>query len=154
MNVIHTRAFDSTPLPLVREAIDWQQRSVVVYGKAHPQPRLTRWYGPRPYPYSGLTWPAAPFPGVLLELAEKVSQAAGVRFDSVLCNLYRDGQDCVGWHADDEPLFGPDPVVASLSYGAAGLSRRVAARPRASSSNMAISSSWGRASNGLPPLRP
>jgi alkylated DNA repair dioxygenase AlkB len=51
----------------------------------------------------------------------------GACFDSVLCNRYRDGQDSIGWHADDEPALGPDPVVASLSLGAP---RRFLTRPK------------------------
>jgi alkylated DNA repair dioxygenase AlkB len=42
-----------------------------------------------------------------------------VEFDSVLANLYRDGRDSMGWHSDDEPELGPEPVIASLSLGAA-----------------------------------
>lgn len=113
-------AFDATPFPLLREAIDWEQRSVTVYGKTYPQPRLTRWYGPVPYRYSGLTWEAKPLPEAIQALLGRVRGATGHPFDCVLCNLYRDGQDTVGWHADDEPLFGPpgESVVASLSFGA------------------------------------
>lgn len=118
VGIIHLKGFDQTPFDSLLEGIEWQQRSVRVYGKTHPQPRLTKWYGPVPYPYSGLSWDAAPMPDQLAKLAQKVSTAAGEAFNSVLCNLYRDGQDTVGWHADDEPLFGSDPIVASLSYGA------------------------------------
>jgi alkylated DNA repair dioxygenase AlkB len=102
----------------VHEAIAWEQRSVTVYGKTHPQPRLTKWYGEVPYCYSGLRWEPAPMPALLDRIRQVVERQAGAKFNSVLCNLYRDGQDSVGWHADDEPLFGGDPVVGSVSYGA------------------------------------
>lgn len=102
----------------VRDAVEWAQRSVKVYGKAHPQPRLTRWYGDVPYAYSGLTWEPRPMPALVARIRDAVEQLAGERFNSVLCNLYRDGSDCVGWHADDEPIFGGDPIVASVSFGA------------------------------------
>ena len=36
----------------------------------------------------------------------------------MLANLYRDGNDAMGWHSDDEPELGPAPVIASLSLGA------------------------------------
>jgi alkylated DNA repair dioxygenase AlkB len=36
----------------------------------------------------------------------------------VLLNLYRDGRDGMGWHADDEPELGRNPVIASVSLGA------------------------------------
>lgn len=103
----------------LRRAVDWAERWVRVYGKNHPQPRLTRWYGEVPYTYSGLTWDADPMPPLLASIRTEVEFQTGERFNSVLCNLYRGGQDCIGWHADDEPIFGGDPVVASLSFGAA-----------------------------------
>jgi alkylated DNA repair dioxygenase AlkB len=52
--------------------------------------------------------------------ALKVRVEADVRhtFNSVLVNLYRDGQDSMGYHADDEPELGPEPVIAAVSLGA------------------------------------
>lgn len=117
-NVRLQKGFDSTPWEALRSGIDWKQKSVVVYGKEHPQPRLTRWYGPAVYAYSGVRWEVEAMPPMLAELAAKVGAAAGQEFNSVLCNLYRHGHDGVGWHADNERIFGDDPVVASLSYGA------------------------------------
>jgi len=40
-------------------------------------------------------------------------------YNAVLCNLYRDGNDSVGLHADAEPEMGP--VIASISLGAGRL---------------------------------
>lgn len=102
----------------VKAAIAWEQRSVTVYGKTYPQPRLTKWYGDAPYVYSGLAWEPAPMPALLQTIKARVETLAKEPFNSVLCNLYRDGNDSVGWHADDEPIFGGDPVVASVSFGA------------------------------------
>ena len=42
-------------------------------------------------------------------------------YNAVLCNLYRNGNDSVGWHADAEPEMGP--VIASVSLGAQRLFR-------------------------------
>ena len=56
--------------------------------------------------------------GRSLDLREEISDAAGERFNSVLANLYRDGRDGMGWHSDDEPELGGQPVIASLSLGA------------------------------------
>ncbi|HBK45083.1 MAG TPA: alpha-ketoglutarate-dependent dioxygenase AlkB, partial [Xanthomonadaceae bacterium] len=53
--------------------------------------------------------------------------ATGADFNSVLANRYRDGRDAMGWHSDDEPELGPQPLIASLSLGAA---RRFAFRHR------------------------
>ena len=41
-----------------------------------------------------------------------------IAINSVLLNLYRDGRDGMGWHADDEPELGREPVIASVSFGA------------------------------------
>ena len=60
-------------------------------------------------------------------LRERVSAACESHFNSVLVNLYRDGDDSMGWHADDEPELGPRPVIASLSLGA---TRRFRMQPR------------------------
>lgn len=101
----------------LRQSIGFVQRSVTVYGKVYPQPRLTKWYGLVPYTYSNLTWPACPMPELLAGLRRRVEVLVGKPFNSVLCNLYRDGNDQIHWHADDEAIFGGDPVVASLSFG-------------------------------------
>lgn len=47
----------------------------------------------------------------------RVEEAASVSFNSVLCNLYRDGRDSVAWHSDDETELGAAPVIASVSLG-------------------------------------
>lgn len=111
--------FTDVTLDQLRNAIEFEQRSVTVYGKRYPQPRLTAWYGPVDYTYSNLTWEARELPPLLLELQEAVQAHVGERLPTVLANLYRDGSDKIGWHADDEELFGEDAVIASLSFGAA-----------------------------------
>jgi alkylated DNA repair dioxygenase AlkB len=68
--------------------------------------------------YSGLTWEPQPLPGLVKRILQRIDVISGHTFNSCLCNLYRDGSDCVGYHADDEPLFGGDPIVASVSFGA------------------------------------
>jgi alkylated DNA repair dioxygenase AlkB len=104
----------------LRSLLAFEQRMIVVYGKEHPQPRLTAWYGPVSYTYSNLQWGARELPSALLKsLQEKVEAHVGCKLPTMLANLYRDGSDRIGWHADDEPLFGDDPVIASLSFGAA-----------------------------------
>jgi alkylated DNA repair dioxygenase AlkB len=44
-----------------------------------------------------------------------------IGYNAVLCNLYRNGNDSVGLHADSEPEMGP--VIASVSLGAERLFR-------------------------------
>lgn len=95
-------------------AIDWRQETIRVFGRAVLVPRLTAWYGTEPYTYSGIRHEAAAPPLLIEKLRERI----GGDFNSVLCNLYRSGRDSVGWHSDDEPELGPEPRIASLSYGA------------------------------------
>lgn len=97
---------------------DWRQESVVVYGKRHLQPRLSAWHGDAAYTYSGLRLQPAPWTPLLATLRAAVQDATGHAFNSVLLNLYRDGRDGMGMHSDDEPELGPEPVIASLSFGA------------------------------------
>jgi alkylated DNA repair dioxygenase AlkB len=97
---------------------DWRHETVLVYGKRHLQPRLTAWYGEAAYTYSGLRLEPLPMTPLLAQLRSAVEAATGHRYNSVLLNHYRDGADSMGMHSDDEPELGPQPVIASLSYGA------------------------------------
>jgi alkylated DNA repair dioxygenase AlkB len=100
------------------DEIDWRAEIVTIYGKRHPQPRLTAWYGVEGYGYSGLSLPARAFTPLLLALKESVEQVTGRQFNSVLLNYYRDERDSMGFHADDERELGDEPAIASLSFGA------------------------------------
>jgi len=111
----------------LHQACEWRQAQIKLFGKHITSPRLTAWYGERPYTYSNLTWPAQPFPQPLLDIKARVEDHSGATFNGVLINLYRDGRDSMGWHSDDEPALGPAPVIASLSFGEA---RRMAFRRR------------------------
>jgi alkylated DNA repair dioxygenase AlkB len=70
------------------------------------------------YRYSGIMHTPRPLTEELQELQTMVEDLAEISFNSVLLNLYRDGRDSVGWHADNEPGLGSEPVIASLSLGA------------------------------------
>ncbi len=110
-------------MALYRELLDdihWQQDRVTVYGKQHLAPRLSRWFGEpwMDYSYSNQTMKASPMTSLIKEIQLKVEQHSGERFNSVLANYYRDGADSNGWHSDDEPELGHNPVIASLSFGA------------------------------------
>lgn len=101
------------------QQLDWSQDSIVLYGKPVLIPRLQAWYGDNglDYTYSQLTLTAKPWLPLLTELREMVQAKTGQHFNAVLANLYRDGNDTVGWHSDDEPELGENPVIASLSFG-------------------------------------
>ena len=99
---------------------DWQQDDITVFGKTYPQPRLTALFGENanPYTYSNITMHPVSFPKILIPLKNKVEQITGKKFTTCLANLYRNGQDSNGWHADNEKELGAEPVIASVSFGA------------------------------------
>ncbi|MDX1588461.1 MAG: alpha-ketoglutarate-dependent dioxygenase AlkB [Oleiphilaceae bacterium] len=101
------------------QALPWRQERIRLFGRERLIPRQQCWVGDpeAQYRYSGLTLVPEPWTGPLAALRDQVSRAAGESFNSVLCNLYRHGQDSMGWHSDDEPELGPDPVIASVSLG-------------------------------------
>lgn len=100
--------------------IQWEQHVIRVRGREVACPRLSAWYGNKVahYSYSGLTLEPRPWPSALATLRRRVEAATGTRFNAVLANLYRDGRDGMGWHSDDEPELGRNPVIASVSLGA------------------------------------
>ena len=98
---------------------DWRQEIATMMGRRVPIPRLTAWHGESGYVYSGIQMTPAPWNPPLLEIKAVAEACAGQAFNSVLLNLYRDGRDSVSWHADNEPGLGREPVIASVSLGAA-----------------------------------
>jgi len=103
----------------LRDEIPWETRSIRIMGKVIPQPRLVAYFADpgAQYTYSGLTLDAAPMPPLVTALRRSIERHTGERFNAVLLNLYRDGDDSMGMHADDEPELGKNPVIASLSLG-------------------------------------
>lgn len=97
----------------------WRSERITVWGKQYPQPRLTAWHGDAAYAYSGLRLEPLPFTPLQQEIRQAVEAASGRRFNSVLLNFYRDGRDSMGMHSDNEPELGPEPAIASVSFGAA-----------------------------------
>ena len=107
---------------LLQKFIDetpWRQTTQKMWDKEYLTPRLTAWYGDpgTDYSFSGGLKNPMPWTPELLLLKEKVEQAAGKRFNSVLLNYYRDGSDSVAWHSDKESVLGKNPVIASVSFG-------------------------------------
>ncbi len=98
----------------------WRQEAVRIFDKSIPQPRLTAWYGDphTAYTYSGIKLHPEPWTPTLLDLKSQIELQTQAEFNSVLLNLYRDGQDSVSWHSDNEPELRRNPIIASLSLGA------------------------------------
>jgi alkylated DNA repair dioxygenase AlkB len=130
--VVHTRGFLSPveaeqAFRQLRTELAWEARDIVIYGRRIQQPRLVAWGGDLPYRYSGQTLPPRAMTPTVAALVARVVAALGLRFNHVLANLYRNGDDSMGMHADAEPELGPDPIVVTLSFGA---TRRLRVVPR------------------------
>ncbi|MGB9990341.1 alpha-ketoglutarate-dependent dioxygenase AlkB family protein [Massilia sp. SM-13] len=97
----------------------WREEMITVWGKQHLQPRLSAWYGEASYTYSGKTFAPLPFTALQLQIKEAAERATGHRFNSVLLNCYRNERDSMGFHSDDEPELGPEPAIASVTFGEA-----------------------------------
>ncbi|WP_426138739.1 alpha-ketoglutarate-dependent dioxygenase AlkB family protein [Psychrobacter sp. TWR1-1-1] len=112
---IPTKEFEQ----LIFDNIAWQQEYINLYGRK-PIPRLTAWYGDegKSYSYSGINQEPNSWNKGLTYIKEKVEEVAGVHFNSVLLNWYRNGDDYLNWHADDEKELGINPVIGSVNFGA------------------------------------
>jgi len=100
--------------------VAWEVHHLRIYGRDVAAPRLSCWIGDpgATYAYSGTRFVPRPWPPLLQALRERLADVLDASFNSVLANLYRNGRDAMGWHSDDEPELGPEPVIASLSLGA------------------------------------
>jgi alkylated DNA repair dioxygenase AlkB len=99
--------------------VPWSSQTITMFGKQHVEPRRTAWFGDdgASYTYSGITMSPLTWTPLLTSLRKICEEHSGASFNSVLLNLYRDGNDKMGWHADDEPELGVEPIIASLSLG-------------------------------------
>ncbi|MBT2619446.1 alpha-ketoglutarate-dependent dioxygenase AlkB [Chryseobacterium sp. ISL-6] len=101
------------------ETTPWIQTTQKMYDKEVLTPRLTAWYGDegKAYQLSGTRVVVNPWTSELLALKNRLEHFSGYTFNSVLLNLYRNGNDSVAWHRDRDSRFGNRPVIASLSLG-------------------------------------
>jgi hypothetical protein len=101
------------------ENIQWRQDKIKIFGKLIDQPRLTAFYGDtnKAYSYSGIVMKPLEWNDDLLFIRNRVEDFAKIKFTSVLLNYYRDGNDSMGWHSDDEKELGKNPVIGSVSFG-------------------------------------
>jgi len=107
-------AFDA----LMRE-VPWESHELVLFGRKVTEPRLSAWVGDPgvSYRYSGVTRSPLPWTRSLTSIRDRCTEITKADYNSVLANLYRSGHDAMGWHADDEPELGVNPVIASVSLG-------------------------------------
>jgi alkylated DNA repair dioxygenase AlkB len=104
----------------LKDEVPWQQDNITVFGQTHPQPRLTALYGNdgKTYSYSNIIMYPHKWNPLLMFIKNEVEDYVGTNFTTVLLNLYRDGKDSNGWHADNEKELGQNPIIASVSFGA------------------------------------
>lgn len=113
---------------VLQEQVPWRQDHIQIAGLARLQPRLSAWFGDSgaEYTYSGLHLVPLPWHPCIRDIKQEIEQVIAssvvadmpsTSFNSVLLNNYRDQYDSMGWHSDDEPELGPQPVIASLSLG-------------------------------------
>lgn len=107
-------------LAALQAEIDWQPLRLRLFGREVLAPRLAAWLGDADatYRYSGMRFLPRPWTATTAQLRDELAARFGIDCNSVLANLYRDGRDSMGWHSDDEPELGVEPVIASLSFGA------------------------------------
>ena len=105
---------------LLLKDINWQQDDITIFGKTYKQPRLTALFGNngKPYSYSNITMYPENFSEELQQIKNKVETKVNAKFTTCLANLYRNGNDSNGWHADNEKELGQNPIIASVSFGA------------------------------------
>jgi len=104
----------------LQHEIPWQQDDITVFGKTHPQPRLTALFGNegKPYSYSNIIMQPHGWNPLLMFIKNEIEEICTENFTTVLLNYYRDGKDSNGWHADNERELGRNPLIASVSFGA------------------------------------
>ena len=100
--------------------INWKQQVINMYGKSINFPRLTAWYGDndKPYSFSGIILEPESWIQPLFEIKQLIETKYSTVFNSVLLNLYRNGNDSISWHTDAEKELGRNPIIASVNFGA------------------------------------
>ena len=123
VSILHNMETHQSYDTILRKLIDdtkWRQEAVRIYGKEHQQPRLVAWYGDpgKQYNYSGISLTPLPWTDLLREIKRRIEDCTECTFNSVFLNQYRDHHDSMGFHSDDERELGPEPKIASLTFGA------------------------------------
>jgi len=102
------------------EKIIWQQDEIKLFGNIIKLPRLTAWYGDeyKSYKYSGIEMHPNAWNEDLLLIKDRIENISKINFNSCLLNYYRNGNDSVSWHQDNEKELGVNPAIGSVSFGA------------------------------------
>ena len=124
-------------LQALMAGLEWQQDELLIYGKRITTKRKTAWHGDNPiaYTYSHQTRLARPWTPELLHLKALAEAHTGATYNACLLNLYHNGAEGMGWHADNEDSIVAGSSIASISLGA---ERRFDFRHRASSQKVQL----------------
>jgi alkylated DNA repair dioxygenase AlkB len=114
--IYYPHFFERSHFGALQNQLPWQQNEIRVFGKLHNEPRLTCWFGPA-YKYSSIQWPEAAFPELINEIKLQLQTVTDFSFNAVLANFYRNGDDSMGWHSDNEKEM-DSSCIASVSIGA------------------------------------
>ena len=103
-----------------RTQLPWQNEIVPMFGRNYVAPRLSCAIADPgcTYRYRGSQSVSIVFPESIDFLRRKLENDINAQFNYVLANRYRNGNDHVGWHSDDERDMGMFPTIASVSLGA------------------------------------
>lgn len=96
--------------------VPWAQQQQIIYEKEVITPRLSAWYGDR-RDKDGMSRSAISWIPELVVLKEKIAEHTGISFNGVLLNYYRNEQDSVAWHSDQDTIPGLKTEIASISIG-------------------------------------
>lgn len=116
----YTKEAADTYFGQIRAEAQWKQETIQMYGRNLLTPRLTAWYGEAGahYQFSGTKFEPHAWLDSLRDIKRDINRVEPASFNSVLLNLYRNGNDSVSWHTDAEPELGINPIIASVNFGA------------------------------------
>ncbi|MFA9187871.1 alpha-ketoglutarate-dependent dioxygenase AlkB [Flavobacterium sp. FBOR7N2.3] len=91
----------------------WREYEMEIFDKTVKAPRMIAWYEDK----ENINQNISDWSPELLKIRKKVENETALNFNSALLNLYRNGNDSVAWHSDQEGNSGPNPVIASVTFG-------------------------------------
>ena len=134
---VFSQDFTQAAFAKLMEQTPWEQPEIVMFGQKYLQAGLSTWHTNTGvnYVYSRIERVAHPMTDLLEDFRLRCESVASASFNSVLVNLYRDGNDSVSWHSDNEAINGREPTIASVSLGA---TRRFCLRHRETKETMRV----------------
>jgi alkylated DNA repair dioxygenase AlkB len=106
-------------MQLFLRELNWTGGQITLFGKCYDIPRLQAYYADEAchYGYSGKMLNRNDWTPELLAIRERLNNLLDAQLNACLLNLYRNGRDSNGWHADNEKELGDQPLIASISLG-------------------------------------